>query len=357
MEVSTVHGALLQQAIWCEDLQAPFTAALCRAMADDYERGGIIADLTKSWPSHPISDALSLRLTGALHYCALKDPDSDLAKAWPRPGYEWSMQTAWPLAAATLRAKAKWAKAFIQSPPQTNEVGRSVGLWPGLCTAAQGYDGPIDVLELGASAGLNTFMDHFEYQTDLWSWRPEPTEKKVHLTTSWTGTKPFVPTQSRIRHRAACDQNPLNASDREHRLRLMAYVWPEQFERLARLDAALHIAQANAFVPDQADAADWLADKLAKREKDALTVVYHSVFFQYPPPAVRQAIEQTMLRHGAAATKDSPLAWLRYEPDPELGHQQFVTNQIIDLIEWPSNQKRKLASIHPHGRSVEWLGA
>ncbi|GIU66520.1 DUF2332 domain-containing protein [Candidatus Phycosocius spiralis] len=357
MVVSSVHAALLQQAMWCKDLQAPFTAALCRAMADDYARGGIVADLTKGWPSHPISDALALRLTGALHYCALKNSDSDLAKAWPRPGYDWSIEVAWALAEATLRAEADWVKVIIQSPPQTNEVSRSVGLWPGLCAAAQGFDGPIDVLELGASAGLNIFMDHFEYLTDAWSWRPEPAYAKVHITARWTGARPFVPEQSPIRHRAACDQNPLDASDRDHRLRLMAYVWPEQFDRLARLESALNIAQAHAFVPDQADAADWLADKLRKRAKDALTVVYHSVFFQYPPLVVRQAIEQTMQRHGAAATKESPLAWLRYEPNPELGHQQFVTNQIIDLMEWPSNQRRKLASIHPHGRSVEWLGA
>jgi hypothetical protein len=357
MDVSTVHGALLQQVIWCDELHAPFTAALCRAMADDYARGGIIADLTKDWPSHPIRDALSLRLTGALHYCALKDPDSELAKAWPRPGYDWSMQTAWPLAEATLRAKADWAKAFIQSPPQTNEVGRSVGLWPGLCAAAQGYDGPIDVLELGASAGLNTFMDHFEYQTDAWSWRPEPTDKKVHLTTLWTGSKPFVPTQSRIRHRAACDQNPLNASDREHRLRLMAYVWPEQFERLARLDAALKLVREKGLVPDQADASNWLAEKLMECKENALTVVYHSVFLQYPPQPIREAIEETMQKHGAAATPKTPLAWLRFEPPNLLGYTDSEASHVVELLEWPSNRRRLLASIDPHGRSVEWLGA
>jgi hypothetical protein len=357
MDVSTVHGALLQQALWCDAWRAPFTAALCRAMAEDYARGGIIADLTHEWPSHPIRDALSLRLTGALHYCALKDPDSELAKAWPRPSNDWSIEVAWPLAEATLRAKADWAKAFIQSPPQTNEVGRSVGLWPGLCAAAQAYDGPIDILELGASGGLNLVMDHFTYQNEVWSWPNELAQGRVNLSTEWSGTAPFMPPKSLIRHRAACDQNPLNANDPEHCLRLKAYVWPEQFERLARLDAALKLVREKGLVPDQADASNWLAEKLVERKENALTVVYHSVFLQYPPQPIREAIEETMQKHGVAATLKTPLAWLRFEPPNLLGYSDSEASHVVELLEWPSNRRRLLASIDPHGRSVRWLGA
>lgn len=352
----TVPAALRQQAIWCRAFDSPFTATLCETMADDFEAGGVIAHVTGDWPTHPIQDALSLRLAGALHAIVLSEPDGTLAQVWPQAGRAWSMAEAWPVASATLRERESWVRDFLKSPPQTNEVRRSVGLWPGLATAAQAFDGPMDVLELGASAGLNLSMDRFHYDGGTWTWDSPIDGPRVTLSTLWSGPAPHFPDHAAIRNRAACDQNPLNAASADDRLRLRSYIWPDQPERLERVNAAMEIAQALSITPEACDAAEWVAHKLATRAKDALTVIYHSVFFQYPPQEVRDAITQAIETEGAQATPEAPLAWLRYEPGSILGRAQDGTSMTLELIEWPSGRKRILADIDPHGRFVQWHG-
>jgi hypothetical protein len=353
----TVPEALRQQAIWCKTFDSPFTASLCETMADDFEAGGVIAHLSEDWPTHPIQDALSLRLAGALHAIVLSEPDGSLAQVWPKGGSSWSMAEAWPVASATLRARESWVREFLKSPPQTNEVRRAMGLWPGLCAAAEAFEGPMDVLELGASAGLNLSMDRFHYDGGSWKWDSPIDGPRVAMSTQWSGPAPRFPAHAAIRHRAACDQNPLNASNAEDRLRLRSYIWPDQPERLERLNAAMEIAEAQAITPDAGDAADWIKAKLAARAKDALTVIYHSVFFQYPPQAVRDAITLAIEAEGARATEEAPLAWLRFEPGGILGRAQDGASMTLELIEWPSKRRRILADIDPHGRFVHWHGA
>ena len=51
-----------------------------------------------------------------------------------------------------------------------------------------------------------------------------------------------------------CDLAPIDAATAEGRLRLRSFVWPDQLDRLARLDGALAAAQADPPVVDQADA-------------------------------------------------------------------------------------------------------
>jgi hypothetical protein len=351
----TVPQALRKQAIWCKALDSRFTAELCDVMADDFEAGGIIAHLTGGWITQPIQDALALRLAGALHAIVLTEPEGSLAQVWPQQARDWTMEEAWPVAAETLRARESWVREFLKSPPQTNEVRRAVGLWPGLCTAAEAFEGPMDVLELGASAGLNLSMDRFHYDGGTWQWHSPIPGPRVALSTQWSGPAPHFPAHAAIRNRAACDQNPLNAALAEDRLRLRSYIWPDQPERLERLNAAIEIARTQSIKPEAADAADWIKAKLATRAQDALTVVYHSVFFQYPPQDVRDAITQAIEREGSSASSAAPLAWLRFEPGGSLGHAE--RGAILELIEWPSGQRRVLADLDSHGRFLQWHGA
>ncbi len=119
----------------------------------------------------------------------------------------------------------------------------------------------------------------------------------------------------------------------------------------------MEISQNLSITPDQGDAADWIKAKLAARAKDALTVIYHSVFLIYPPQSVREAIQHAVETEGARATAQAPLAWLRYETGSILGRTQDGASMTLELIEWPSGRRRVLADIDPHGRYVHWHGA
>jgi hypothetical protein len=54
---------------------------------------------------------------------------------------------------------------------------------------------------------------------------------------------------------------------------------------------------------------------------------------------------------GRSATADAPLAWLRYERDPEAGGQPDLRLRL-----WPDGSDRVLALADPHGGKIEWRG-
>jgi hypothetical protein len=215
---------------------------------------------------------------------------------------------------------------------------------------AESYDAEIETLEIGASAGLNLNWDRFSYTTQAWRWGPEG---GVPVETDWQGAPPPLTAAPRIRSRAACDLNPLQVSDRAQRLQLRSYIWADQRERLARFDAAAELAVATGQRVEKADAAEWLGRRLAARPTDAATLIYHSVFLQYPPPAVRTAIIDTICNAGATATRAAPLAWLRLEPEALLGGPRNSMRFWVELITWPGATRRLLAITDGHVRRVE----
>jgi len=52
---------------------------------------------------------------------------------------------------------------------------------------------------------------------------------------------------------------------------------------------------------------------------------------------------------GAEATPDTPLAWLRAEPDAKKGSAAITTNL------WPNGETRDLGRMDFHGRWIEWF--
>jgi hypothetical protein len=320
--------------------------------ADDYEAGGPVWELTRDWPSNPRADALSLRIAGALHAAALSKRDAKLALRYPQFDSHWSMDKVWPAANAFLASERDWIADFIRSAPQTNETRRAIALLAGFLAFAQRWDGPIDMLELGASAGLNLNWDRFAYRTAGWSWgEPSP----VRIDTDWTGPPPPIEARPIVRSRAGCDLNPLDLDDPDQVLRLRSYIWPDQPERLARFDGAVELARVSAMKVERADAAEWIAAQLAARAGDAAMIVYHSIFLQYPPREARAAIVETIEAAGAASTAQAPLAWVRLEPEAVTDGVRDSLRMVIDLTTWPGGERRVLGYTDGHVRSVEAL--
>jgi hypothetical protein len=127
----------------------------------------------------------------------------------------------------------------------------------------------------------------------------------------------------------------------------MAYVWADQPERLARLRAAIGVTLANGVQVEAADAADWVRSRVRSRA-GAVTVLYHSVFWQYMTRDSRAALRALIGELGAAATPEAPFAWLRMEPPEDMMGME------VRLTLWPGGSERKLADVHPHGATVCW---
>jgi hypothetical protein len=329
------------QAGWGERLGSPFQARLMNRAATALEQGGAIASLIGDWPGNPNADGLPLRFSGALHALVLAGDDRDLASVYPPHAAD--IDTVWRAVEAAMAARPRHFADYLAQAPQTNEVRRSALLLPGFVAIARETGLKLRLLEIGASAGLNQIWDRyrFRYGEKIWGDPASPVEMECE----WRGALFDLGGPVPVVSRAACDRAPIDIADPAHRARLRAYIWPDQPERLARLDAALELALAADVRVEQADAADWLEAKLAEPAPGAITVMYHSVVWQY-------LLAETQARIGAfldAAARNRPLAWLALEyvgPDYELR-----------LAFWPGGGRKTrkiLATTHPHGAWIDW---
>ncbi|RYB07655.1 DUF2332 domain-containing protein [Lichenibacterium ramalinae] len=341
-----VLAAFDTQVGWCEALGSPFTAAVLRAVADDIAADGIAAALTEAWPGDPLADALPLRLAGALNGLVLAGAAPDLAAAYPpepRPAPE-------PLRALVAGALARHRAAILAglgSPPQTNEVGRAAVLLGGFLRVAHETRLPLRLLEIGASAGLNGRWPAFHYRIGDRSWGDAASP--VRLAPQWQGWLPQLDAPLAVAEWRGCDREPIDLGDPAQRLRLRSYVWPDQPERLARLDGAVGLALADGLRVERADAAPWLRDRLAEPASGHATVVYHSIVWKYLPAATQDDIVDGLRAAGALATADAPLAWLRFESLRE------DLRPTLRLTLWPGGREAVLAEAGPHGDPVAWM--
>ncbi|WP_233356044.1 DUF2332 domain-containing protein [Henriciella aquimarina] len=341
-----------EQAKWCRALGSPFTADLCLAFADDFEAGGIVAGLVSDWPTNPRKDALALRLAGCLHHAVLSGRAPELAAEYPDQREDWSIRQVWPVARDWLASEGDWVCAFLKSPPQTNETRRCIALLPGFLELAAIYDMPMHLLELGASAGLNQNWDRYSYTAETWQ-RPAPSKSDVLITADWQlGPPGHLDARPQVASRAACDLSPFDLSDADDVLRLKCYTWADQTERLARLDAAVTLAQKTGIAVEKADAADWLVRRLAERPAHGLTVVFHSVFLIYPPREVIASIMSMVAEAGATATPEAPLAWLCFESEALFGGNRSSPSMETRLQTWPSGQVKTLNRSDGHATRI-----
>jgi len=350
--MTTVLEEFRLQAHFCEDFGSHFTAQLLTRAAENIEAGGIVARLTADWPGHARADAVSLRVAGALHAAALTGRDAMLAVEYPHATATWSMDRVWPLAENFLRREEAWVRAFMKSPPQTNETARATGLASAFMWLAQRLPQPFHMRELGASAGLNLNWDRFAYAYPAWG---RASIIGPMMPTTVTGQLPSW-RDIAIASRAACDQNPLDAANADDRLRLRAYVWADQSARLERLNAAMELSRETGIKVEKADAAAWVAARLAGDLPPGTSVFYHSVFLQYPPLEVRKAIAAAIEEAGARARGDAHLAWVRFEPDSVISGDRSSARYVLNVVTWANGERTEttLADVDPHGRTMSW---
>jgi hypothetical protein len=318
-------------------------AALLGLAAERLDAATPVGAAILGWRGGPGRDALALRFAGALHALVLRGRAPELAAVYPpnpiRP------EALWRAVRAALDRDADFIRAVLQGPPQTNEVARSGVLLSGFLTVAAETGLPLALSEIGASAGLNLHWDRFHCVLGRASWGPR--NSGVRLAPEWRGHEPPA-APVRVMDRAGCDRNPLDPGDADDRLRLLSYVWADQIERMARLRAALDIAAASPIRVERADAATWLEGRLAAPMPGRAHVVFHSIVWQYLPRGTRTRIVASIEAAGARASRQSPIAWLRLEPD------RGAPGAALTLTLWPGGRPRILARGDWHGRWVEW---
>lgn len=335
------------QGAYCRNNGAPITGRICFGLAEALGEDTATGRRVLAWAQPPIPDALPLRLVGGVHalYLAGEVPGLDRL-------FDGSLEDKGLIAELlgdVLKTFDHRLLPWLDSPPQTNEAGRSAALTAGLAwLAARGMQ-RFEVLEIGASAGMNLLMDRYRY--DLGGAVFGPEDSPVTIAPEWKGDPP-PDAHFAFDSLRGVDIRPIDVTDDRAAERLKAYVWHDNAERFDRLAHGIAMIRARPVRLDKGDAADWLAERLAEPQAAGVTrVLTHSVMWQYLPRAKQQRITAMMEEAGAKADADRPLAWVSLEAYRDI-HQHH-----LEVRHWPGGETRAtLAISHPHGAWVEWLG-
>jgi hypothetical protein len=344
-----VAAAIRDQAAHVRHNSAPITAKICEAqlalMRSDTELGRRIAH----WPGAVLADALPLRVAGGLHHLHLTGAETRLAAIYDGSISEQAEIDAIICAIAVDHDAA--LLPWLDGPPQTNEAGRSASFMAGLKWLS-GIVGPhFELNELGASAGINTMMERYYY--DLAGVIAGPVNSPMQIKPEWRGSPP--PDHAvEITSIQGCDQAPVDLSNPDAALRVKSYVWPENHERLARMDAAIQLASRQAPDVVQMDAADWVDMRLAAPQTSGVTrVFHHSIVWQYIPEARRTHITAAIEAAGAQATPEQPLAWMQLETN------RATFRHELTIRYWNGSEDdgtvHLLGEAHAHGAWVAWF--
>jgi hypothetical protein len=346
-----VRAAFIQQGSWCKLAGSPFTGLVCDLAGQNLTHDTYTGAHILSWRGNPAAkqDNVPLRFAGALH--ALARQGHKLKALYPpypapRPDDLWQA-----IEQALIHEDAHF-QSYLAVAPQTNEVMRSAVLMLGFLTIASQSTLPMHLYEIGASAGLNLHPEKYAYQWGDAHWGNPASP--VYFKPEWTGIAPVSTSAPvRILSRQGVDINPINIADPAARNRLQSYVWPDQPERMERLDAALKLVLSTPVALARADAADWLEQTLQPLSGEhSVRVVFHSICWQYLPQTTKMRLTAHLEKLGARATQENPLAWLRLEEPDSNTIEPNLRLQI-----WPDGSDRLLAHAHPHGRIIHWLGA
>lgn len=341
--VSALLDTIETQRAGCEMAGSPLYADLLDAVATDVVHGGVCTRLLAPFAEAPFGDAVLLRLLAAVHLLVLDGSDPGLAAHYPSAGGVPGPAVGLAFLDAVARHEARLAD-LVHVGVQTNEVGRSVALLGGFVELAR-LGLPLRILELGASAGLNLRFDRYRYEAGTESFGPA--DARVRFVDPWIGRVPDLGVTVQVASRQGCDLQPIDPLTEAGRLLLRAYLWPDQPQRRARLDAAIDSARDQPVTIDRADAVTWLSERLAEPAPGQVTVVVHSIMLQYLSAAARQALLGVLESNGAAADHAAPLAWLRMEP----GGDRAETRLTL----WPTGATELLSAGAFHGPPVAWL--
>jgi len=235
---------------------------------------------------------------------------------------------------------------------QTNVVERCGLFLPAFALIVERSGGrPLRLVEVGASAGLNLLWDRYRFDYGAGrQWGDESSPVHIEVELRGPGEPPLPAALPAIVQRTGIDLNPLDVHHADAVRWLRALVWPEERERMHRLDAALALAATDPPTLLKGDALDLIGGILAGATGGAALCVYHSHTLNQFSPDARRRFRDLLAEAGARRD----LYWLSSEYRPTPDGDMRPTLALV-VFEGGRAQEHVLAYCDHHGRGIEWL--
>ena len=321
-----------RQAGHFEALGSPVYARLAERLALDPSPVKPILGDDDAWDA-------PLRLFGAVHYLVLSEAAPDaLSGRWE------------DFAAALVAHEDALRRRVATQGVQTNEVQRCTFVLPALLAAAAETRLPLELVELGPSAGLNLLADRYRYRYANGAWGPEDARLELGVDER-PGRVPagLLAQELVVRRRRGIDLAPVDATTRDGYLLLRSFLWPGLDQRLERLEAAAATLRELRQRPEliRGDFVRSLPALLDERPADALTVVFETFSAIFLPAETAAELERALDTAGADGR---PLAWVSVVHGGDLPTDGDFE---LKLRIWPG-PARLAARVDPHGNWLDW---
>jgi hypothetical protein len=330
---------------------SPYYEAIAAAVPEDPE----ILDLILAAP--PVGH-LPPALLAAVHDLVLLGRLPELAECYDgRSGAD-----PVPLFAAACRDhRDEILDRLARRRVQTNEVRRSALLVPGLAWAAAGHGAPLDLVDVGCSAGLNLGLDRYRFDYGA-AGSTGPPDAALSLACRLEGGDPPLPDRvPELARRTGIDLNPPDVGDPEDVRWLLACTWPGT-GRLEHTRRALELAALDPPAVLAGDALDLLPGVLADGPGDVPAVVVTTWAFSYFPPEARPVFIDQL----AAEGRRRPVVWLacdvagavELDGDPPAAEGLPGPADLMTAVTFGPDgaRARVLAQVQSHGEWLAWAG-
>ena len=302
-DVLTVPEQFRVQADWSRRLGSPLYSHLLSQAADDYEAGGPVRELLEPLAHDLRGIALPLQLMAAVHRLVLEGRAPELARFYPSAGGSLAIEASWEPFRSTM-AEQMDRVAPAGEPARSNQRPGALRQPAGRISADRPAHRPAlasarNRLQRRPKPVLGSIPLRMA-QRRLGGWGDPASPLRLE-DVFVEGAPPSAAVT--VVERSGCDPDPVDVHSPEGRLTLLACTWPDQLERIRRLEAAIGIARSLSYLVERAGAADWLEARLARPAAGAATVVFHSVVWPYLADSERARVTGIIEEAGQAATR------------------------------------------------------
>ena len=229
---------------------------------------------------------------------------------------------------------------------QTNEVRRCSALMAAAGFAYQQTGRPLALIDIGTSSGLNLLMDRYKVQFSNGEAIGNGASS-LTLQTRVEGTPSFRLMTPQISFRYGIDLNPIDLNDEDEMMWALSLIWPDQLERLQRLQTAALILKQNPVTLKRGNALS-LSSRIAQEipESSCLCFMHSFVLNQFTPEdrlKFEEVLKNISKRREAFRIS---FEWIDTEK-PEIVLEHFFAGQ--------KKSRQVLAQAHHHGEWIKWL--